>query len=190
MPVDFKKLRKQLEKELEKTGLSLIGAISLQDRKRIGIAAIEEIKTLVSKGVSPIAGRGRFPAYKGVSASAAINKTAKSLTGSRKKRARQIASDLKKKFYPYTVQGKFPDKRERPVNLFLSGDFLSNLNTKIIKNGVEIGFYDEKSVKKESGHREGVNGQPPRPILPQGNEKFSESIYQRVVALLTSIVKR
>jgi hypothetical protein len=119
----------------------------------IGNSMVEEMKAQIAKGISPIRGGGRFPAYKG-------------------------AKD--KKSYPYSVRKKYPGKRERPVNLYLSGDFLKSLKATAVAayNKVEIfiGLTDPLSKKKEQGHREGANGQALRPIIPESGEDFSLSI--------------
>ena len=113
---------------------------------------------LISKGISPIGNNKRFPAYK--------NPTN----------------------YPDRARSQFPGKRRRPVNLFLSGDFLGSflvgfLNPKPRgkndnRTGLEIslGFKSNRSKLKERGHREGAGGQPRRPIIPEGNETFSQKI--------------
>lgn len=114
-----------------------------------------------------------------------IDKKSTSLAFNQKKK--QLTSEIKKKYYPFSVQSEFPDKRPRPVNLFLSGDFLSNLSYALGIRGkaqvIEIGFFDDLSAKKESGHRDGVNGQPKRPIIPTGSERFSAIIAQDIATI-------
>lgn len=120
------------------------------------IAAILEkkIKDLISKGISPIEGDGRFPAYKA-----------------------QLEKNKKK--YPDSVKKKFPNKRRRPVNLFLSGRFLKELKA-IPKriNLIAVGFFSPYGQKLEQGHREQANGQGYRPIIPDtdAGEDFALSI--------------
>lgn len=173
----------------------------------IANAIVGEMLNLISKGISPIEGRGRFPAYKWANArktlkesKAALNKELRRLKnsnirrilagkGARKELNRQKKALAKRiaatnKGYPYSVQGKYPDKKPRPVNLFLSGKFLSSLEFVISGSageiGVELGFFDESEAVKEQGHREGANGQPERPIIPVGREDFAISI-QRII---------
>lgn len=138
---------------------------------RVGEAVISEMKDMISKGISPVEGQGRFPAYL---AQANASKAKKS----------KVPSAGAKRGYPYSVQGRFPSKRDRPVNLFLSGDFLNNLIFKPIKikgsYSTIIGFFDSLSKKKEQGHREGAHGQPSRPIIPTGQEGFAQRI-QRIL---------
>jgi hypothetical protein len=147
---------------------------------QIGDEVVKEMKSMISKGISPIEGNGRFPEYKSKSD---VRKQGRSKRGSQKTPSRRKGKP-KPTGYPYNVQKDFPNKRPRPVNLFLSGDFLKMLK-RIVTVGsqrptLEIGFEDELSVKKEDGHRTGANGQAKRPIIPQGNEKFAQRI-QRVI---------
>lgn len=189
MSINYRKFKADIEREFKTTVNKAMNKIDRKDTMKIGEAVIDEIKTMASKGISPIKQNGRFPAYKWVGKANAIVKVARSLTGERKKSAKQKAANLKKGKYPYSVQRKFPGKRERPVNLFLSGDFLDSLKVIPLARGLRIGFFDKLSVKKEQGHREGANGQPKRPILPTRGEEFSPSIYRRVVDTLTLVLR-
>jgi len=159
----------------------------------LGKEVIDAMKKDIARGISPILGDGRFPAYKGVEAAQAIRKGA--AKGKSGKQARLDAKQLEKKTYPKSVNYKFPDKKPRPVNLKLSGDFLSKLSWKLRgvaeKFDVAIGFFDSLSVKKESGHREGVNGQPQRPVIPsKRGEYFSERIQRLIVKLFRERVRK
>lgn len=114
---------------------------------QIGESFRDQMLQRISRGVSPINGKGRFPAYKNP------------------------------ENYPDRVRDRFPSKRRRPVNLRLSGEFLKNLDVRVRVTGsrtteLKIGFFDKESIDKERGHRNGANGQPKRPIIPQGNETF------------------
>lgn len=119
----------------------------------MGRAAVDGIKQSVAAGKSPIRGQ-RFAQY----------------LGKRRKGA------AKRRSYPYNVMHKYPGKKDRPVNLHLSGDFLDGLGFDVKKNkgqwSVLIGYEGKKSADKEIGHRIGVNGQPSRPTIPRGSEKF------------------
>lgn len=190
MGLNFRKFKADLEREFKLTVHQAINKIDRRDMQKIGDAAIDEMKNLISKGISPIAGEGRFDAYKWVGKANAANKIARSLSKDRRKSARQIAKEVKKKGYPYSVRKDFPDKRERPVNLYLSGDFLKNLKATPLLSGVKIGFSDSLSSKKEQGHREGVNGQPQRPIIPNRDEEFNPSIYRRIVDTVVEVLRK
>ena len=162
--------------------------------------------SLISKGISPILGWGRFPEYKNVKQLNSLRRNGKSLRALRKAgsgnqaRIRRALSQNKRnqekarKGYPYSVQKTFPNKKPRPVNLFLSGDFLSNLTYALGRVGkkqlITIGFFDELSKKKESGHRVGVNGQPKRPIIPDSTESFSQIIKLDILKIMKDVIKR
>lgn len=128
-------------------------ALSNNDLQKIGNEVVKEMKEFISGGISPIQGKGRFPGYK----------------------------DPKK--YPANQRKNYPRKRARPVNLELSGDFLKSLSSKPISGGnpkIEIGYSTSESIK-EQGHRDGANGQPKRPTIPEGTEKFNKSIEKNII---------
>lgn len=94
--------------------------------------------------------------------------------------------------YPYTVQKKFPNKKPRPVNLFLRGNFLAALKEFITgssDNGkLAIGFEDFNMEQIEEGHRIGWLGQGKRPIIPQANEKFAQRIQRATEKILGQVI--
>lgn len=184
MAIDLRKFRKDLELETKAAANRFAKSVTPAEKQDIGQGVIKEMLEAIKKGISPIEGFGRFPAYKWAGRANAALKRAKTKSG------RRAAKDLKAGKYPYSVQGKYPDKKERPVNLFLSGDFLNALVARSRAFGVEIGFFDDLSAKKESGHRDGVNGQPRRPIIPQGQEQFTSSIYRRILKVVQEVFDR
>lgn len=119
-------------------------------------------------------------------------------TGGREKAKSDEALDKLKnrKFYPDSVQSQYPNKKRRPVNLYLSGDFLDNLgelteDRKLGKDfNVSLGFKG-KFAKYEQGHREMANGQGFRPIIPikEGNETFVVTIQKLYVDLIRQAIK-
>ncbi len=124
---------------------------ALTSNRKIAQLAREKILDLVSKGISPIEGEGRFAAYK---------------------------PKEKNKRYPETVKRSYPAKRRRPVNLELSGKFLRALKSfpKTV-NIIAIGFFSGYGETLEQGHREGANGQAVRPIIPsEPGESFTKAI--------------
>lgn len=131
--------------------------------KLAGVAAVEEMKRLIGAGISTIQGSGRFPSYK-------------------ESYQRAIRGSL----------GKEHGKTVRPVNLKLSGDFLSHLTSKVVSRGTqtttEVGFYDSLSKLKEQGHRDGANGQKERPIIPISGERFSATVRKAVADVYRSRV--
>lgn len=132
-------------------------AFRKEDAEKLGNEVITEMKDMISKGTSPIKGVGRFPEYKHAG-----------VPGK----------------YPASVRYKYPDKRDRPVNLSLSGKMLRALKRRTYQAkwgfGFEIGYFDPEEAKKERGHAAGVKGQPKRPTIPVGGREFAEKI-QRLV---------
>ncbi len=109
--------------------------------QRVANNAVVAMKDSIAKGLSPIAGKGRFAAYKNPS---------------------RYPGDL---------------KPQRPVNLKLTGDMLAALQAKALSGEtIEIGYFDSVESKKEQEHRDGARGQPRRPTIPEGSERFTQSI--------------
>lgn len=173
----------------------------------VAFAVRERMLQLVSRGISPILGAGRFPEYKAVSegrkqgtqARVARNLARSTRNASRAQQARNASKRIRsaaraaKRGYPYSVQNEFPDKKPRPVNLTLSGDFLRALEIGFSAIGKRVrfavGFYDEAQAKKERGHREGANGQRKRPIIPKGQESFAETIKADIFQIVRQAVR-
>ena len=85
------------------------------------------------------------------------------------------------RFPKYKNPRKYPGNRKpkSPVNLKLSGEFLKNLLFRSRKGSnpsVTVYIRGRENQKKEEGHRDGANGQPKRPIIPEGREDFSRKI--------------
>jgi hypothetical protein len=214
--IDF--LIADLKKHLQK----FEDAIDERVGSAVGFSVRQRMLELISKGISPINGYGRFPEYKAVgflrkakNESRILRNTLRSANAtSRASRGRfaaqtrrnQLKAKLKQKQqaaskagrgYPYSVMGTALDKfgkRVRPVNLKLTGAFLSALEFGIGRVGkkvlVTIGFFDQEQVKKELGHREGANGQPKRPIIPRGSEMFGQTIRLDIMRLLRDAVRK
>lgn len=167
MTIDRKKLEKDLVRDLKKT-------VDLRKAKSAELVPIardflKEMKAFISKGISPIKGKGRFPRYKNPSN------------------------------YPNSrsIRKKFPLKRQRPVNLYLSGEFLKDLKINIFNGKIlrfKVGFFNKDSIIKERGHREGANGQPKRPIIPKNTESFTPALIQNfekdILKLFNVIIRR
>jgi len=133
----------------------------LNASRSIASSLKNKILSLISKGISPIEGNGRFKSYK--------------------------PSTKKRKRYPDTVKSDFPDKRRRPVNLELSGKFLRAL--KVFPKSLNIitfGFFSEYGETLELGHREGANTQAKRPIIPDFSkgEALAKSIQADILKSL------
>jgi hypothetical protein len=166
--MDLTKLKAALQRITKEEGDRAITRLTQSDLKTIGLATIQEMKIAIAKGISPIEGDARFPAYKWARAS-------------KSERAGK---------YPWSEQKNHPDKKIRPVNLSLSGDFLDALEARPKRGGVEVGFWNRKFEKYEKGHREGANGQPSRPIIPDDTEKFSRSILRRIENAVKDIFRK
>lgn len=123
-----------------------IKRIPQREIREIGDIIIDGMLERIARGQSPIQGKNRFPKYKN----------------------------------PL----KYPGKRKPkvPVNLYLTGQFLKSLKSTAIAGGgtleriVNINLDNRLARLKEEGHRIGHNGQPERPIIPIGSEKFQPRI--------------
>jgi hypothetical protein len=168
MSFNFKINKKDFKKLKEKIE-SIDKVITRQVAVNLGYAVKTQMLVMIEKGISPIRQNGRFPGYK---------------------RARYEDG------YPKNIVDKYPNKKIRPINLWLSGDFLKSLTFMAIAvNGsfkARIFFNKELSNKKESGHREGVNGQPSRPTIPiiDKGEAFAVSIQKKIIDIITAQVKK
>lgn len=139
--------------------------IKRSDLKDLAEEFIAEKKVQIAKGISPIREKGRrFPAYKDPSK------------------------------YPGPKRGairrKYPDKKPRPVNLNLSGKFLSDLTYRVRSGSkpiLTIGFWKKLSILKELGHRKGSSGQRKRPIIPTADERYSVALEKTLFGKLQKI---
>lgn len=98
-------------------------------------------------------------------------------------------------FPRYKNPQKYPGrlKSATPVNLHLSGDFLDGMRAKVVKTALGFGFeitYLKKELKKEEGHRVGWNGQPKRPTIPEGNEKFATRVREAYTKVILDALKK
>lgn len=98
------------------------------------------------------------------------------------------------KFPRYKNPDKYPGDRKphRPVNLYLTGQMLSSLRYSInkAKVAVRIFYANRKAQLKELGHREGANGQPSRPTIPNDDEALNQTISKRVQELINQAVRQ
>lgn len=253
---------KNVDKELSRELLREIEAIAdgVKDKETlqiVGNGIVSEMKSMISRGISPIEGAGRFPEYKikttqrnaqnAIKAARAERARTRSKAAESKKitkrtrlaaratrfigkvtgnkRVKSYAKDLSRRGkqnalktrllnsharrqqkgirgqvsakkelrgYPYTVQKKYPNKKPRPVNLFLRGDFLGALKAFVAGSEVDaklsIGFEDFEMEQIEEGHRIGWLGQGKRPIIPQAGEKFAQRIQQVAEKILGQVI--
>lgn len=152
-------------KDIQKLLSEVPAKAALTSNRKIAELARKKILDLVSKGISPIEGNGRFEAYK---------------------------PKEKNKRYPETVKRDYPAKRRRPVNLTLSGKFLRALKAfpKTV-NIISIGFFSTYGETLEQGHREGANGQGVRPIIPsESGESFTKAIRAAILKEYREAIQR
>jgi len=137
--------------------------------KLVGESVKGGVLGMISKGISPVQGRGKFEGY-----------------------ASQRLNDKKK--YPASVKKKYPGKQTRPVNLNLSGELLKAFGWWITKSAGNfslttwVGFKDPSKRTKDllETHNEGLHKDVPRrQILPDfsKNEKFARKIHSEMVAI-------
>lgn len=100
--------------------------------------------------------------------------------------AKGISPISGKRFPAYKNPARYPGDRKpkRPVNLYLTGQMLGALAFRIKNGAIDIYLRGAKANAKEQGHRDGANGQPKRPIIPQGDETLTRGIQARVRAIL------
>jgi len=136
-----------------------IKRIPQSEIRQIGDLIIDEMLDRILRGQSPIQGKNRFPKYK---------------------------NPLK---YPGNRKPK------TPVNLWLTGQFLKSLKATPIAGGgalerlININLDNRLARLKEEGHRIGQNGQPERPIIPIGSEKFQPRILIKAKKAYIELVK-
>lgn len=182
-------------------------------QKLVGNHVVEEMKSFIDKGISPVKGEGKFEAYSGVkdiSSSKtkirALNQKAKKafFNKSKQKIGRQIsaqrgvATRARNNKYPFNVQGEFPDKKASPVNLNLSGNMLKALVFKISGNVLSVGVFDSKEKQKASDHQSGDSKKklPKRRFIPipsEGDEfvvSISRGLKDLFVDIIDSILRK
>lgn len=127
----------------------------------VGRSVVKEMNRMIANGLSPVRGEGRFVRY----------------------------SDQRGGNYPSSVRGRFPNKKTRPVNLWLNGWYLSFLTYwfNVRKKYVAIGFSSKEGTKQPvpgkvrdyfEAHNEGMNRNvPKRKHLPNDEgDKFAVSV--------------
>lgn len=167
MSFSFKIPKDTLDKLRSK--VSKIADVMTRDvADEIGKETIVEMKNLISRGISPIRGAGRFPGYL---------------------RANEPDG------YPNRVPKEL-NKKKRPVNLKLEGHFLESMKFETKKIGSQfkttIFFDTDLSKLKEQGHREGANGQPKRPTIPQADQgqTFAISIQKKIIDIINTAIQK
>lgn len=164
-----KKVGKQIKDDLLRYLAFIQESLDRELVEEIGIAVTVAMLQMIEKGISPIEGAGRFPAYKWASFSRDVKKAnsftrrqvreiraqaRKAAKGGNKKRARSLrenasalsgfakmASGVASSKYPFnTKEYKRGTKRPRPVNLLLTGSFLKALEYKLTGTAGKYGL--------------------------------------------------
>lgn len=150
-------------KRLQRQIAELRDPLRKQDTQKMGREVVLEMKRLIAKGESPITGPG-----------------------------------IPSKFPAYKNPNRYPGNRKphRPVNLKLTGAFLKALGFRSFQISrrwfASVGFDSRKEQRKELGHREGANGQPKRPIIPNPSqgEKFKRKVQNKILEVARMSVRR
>lgn len=144
-------------------------------KNQIGSTTVREMKQFISKGISPIRGKGRFPGYK----KSYLQQIRGNLAFFTRSDGKVVG------FKPKRRSQKFSNKKERPVNLTLTGQMLKSLKHSLTGKGVRIGYSGKEASDKELGHRKGTNKQRKRPTIPNPpREKFALTIQNKIIALI------
>ena len=150
-------------------------------------------KERVARGLSPVRGVGRFPAYAVQRKTAQARHIKKSLSGSRRKSINSKISNAKDSLYPRTVKDKFPDKKDRPINLYLDGTFLSNIGYNWTKLGIEYGLQSDRKLMVDmfQTHNNGTHKDVPQrkfvPVNPK--DKYVKAITLGIKEIYSDRIK-
>lgn len=207
-----RKFKSDLQKAIKDTVKKDIDQkITESDLASIGERVISKMKQQIARGISPIMEWGRFPEYKsrtakrsaketrrlaknlGRAAKSTSNRQIKKQIRERAKTLRGIAKGQSKKGYPDNLPEIVKiatGKKARPVNLKLFGDFLDALEARVFSKKLHIGYFDKDQEVKEKGHREGANGQYPRPTIPDQNERFNASVQAELLKAIDQVLKK
>ncbi len=97
------------------------------------------------------------------------------------------------RYEPYSDSYKdrikyIPNKKERPVNLKVTGKLHKSLKSRLTKNGVAFWFSDKKAKyhDKEGAGKSKVI----RRMLPRKGEQFSKTITKKIFDILEKAVKK
>ena len=132
----------------------------------LGDYVTTQMRDMIKKGISPIAAIGRFPGYKPSYIEAMKKNPLKSL-----------------------------GKKQRPVNLTLTGEFLRSLSYRVEANRdagktVVVGYFVEPSISKELGHATGANGQLIRGTIPTYGTGFAVTIQRGIINKVNAAIKK
>lgn len=155
--------------DITKSNLSVQVINDPSTAKKVGNKVVLLMKQLIAKGISPVRGVGKFLGY-----------------------ATQRLNDKTKYPRDSKTRKEFPDKKVRPVNLFLSGEMLSELDHTRLKNGVQIGFHraSKRSKDKAETHNYGTGSVPKRKFLPvDSKDELNVSIMREIKSIYINRIK-
>lgn len=129
-----------------------------------------EIVATILRGQSPIAGEGRFVGY-----------SPSYLTKIKFANSRKMSSDIT------ILRMRMNGKKQRPINLKLTGDMLGSIYTRTVANGLEVGF---KSKIAEYHNDLGAGrSKVIRRMLPnKPGEEFSKVIMKNIRDIYDSLL--
>jgi hypothetical protein len=138
-------------------------------RGEVGFIAVKLIKDLLSRGVSPVEGKGRLASYKNAAKYPGLN--------------RNKGKNLKRTTQPMTREALAKTtKKQSPVNLKLTGDMLKSLSFKVKQGRIWIGFFDTKEAIKAKALQDGTANMAARPILPtEPGQQFAQTIWREIL---------
>jgi hypothetical protein len=117
--------------------------------KQMGARTVKIAKDMISKGISPVKGVGRFDGYAATRKTSQLRKVKKTFKSKKaRSAARALLKEREQSEYPWTVRDKYPDKKVRPVNLSLNGWYLSHYTWWIHKKNILKRAFQSRSSKK------------------------------------------
>lgn len=160
MPIKIKKTRKRL------IALTFIEKAKEHWKKATKKFIKDEIIKSIERGVSPVAKGGTDP--KGTSGSL---------------RFQGYSDSYKDKM----GKGELTSKRQRPVNLTVTGKLLRSIKSQLTKDGVKVWFADEKAKyhdKLGAGKSKIL-----RRLIPHKGETWNAGINKKIVNALKEAIK-
>ena len=127
-----------------------IERIKKQAKIDVSIELKAQIEESIAKGISPVKSQGRFEKY-----------------------STTYLNQIKAKRYIKQ------NKKTRPVNLFLSGELMASLFTRITLKGLLVGF-DNKLAEIHNNKGAGKNKTIRRMLPTESGEEFTRSITLRL----------
>lgn len=162
-------------------------------QNKLGDRVLDMVKDSIAIGKSPVKGQGRYVAYHAARVhGSALNilKKDKRAAGFHKRDGIRDEIDrevgrikvAQAKLYPNSVKDKYPSKKNRPINLWLSGDLMNALKWRRSLGGVTIGLIRASRKLKAifRSHNEGIRN-PRRAILPTGQKQQFTALIKRSI---------